>query len=390
MSTKKPPAKSPRALIISMLIGGIAGYAGVALGMKTLPQWFDLAGFRKADLIWLLAMMPLSFFLAIAVHELGHLVAALAGGFRFRVLTLGPWSIIATRDRWQFRFSPSALALLSGQQISSPPAGGASDRQFVVYLLGGGMANLLHGALALWCASALAGSPVLVANLLVFAFFNLFLGVLNLLPLSTQAGVRTDGHQIRALLRGGDNAVRFRALFDVVADMYAGVRPRDWSRDVINALGRGDVNELELLLAHLVRLQAGHDRGDIDEAARAAAQIEAHYEHVPVAMRGQYAAELAYFFGVVIDDAAKARRYADDILENSYLISPATVHRGRAAALFAEGRLAEAMVEISHGLSVTGAATSEFDRVMEPEWLGGMQAMAEKRQAAASERSLNA
>ena len=75
MSTKKPPAKSPRALIISMLIGGIAGYAGVALGMKALPHWFDLAGFRKADAIWLLAMMLPSFFLAIAVHELGHLVA---------------------------------------------------------------------------------------------------------------------------------------------------------------------------------------------------------------------------------------------------------------------------------------------------------------------------
>lgn len=369
-----------------MLVGGIAGYAATALGIQILPQWFSLAGFRKADSIWLLAMLPLSFFLAIAVHELGHLAAALAGGFRFRVLTLGPWSIIAARDRWQFRFSPSALALLAGQQISSPPPGGASDRQFVVYLLGGGVANLLLGALLLWCASVLQGSPVLVANLLVFALFNLFLGLLNLLPLSTRAGVRTDGHQIRTLLRGGDNATRFRALFDVVADMYAGVKPRDWSPQTMDALSKGELNELEQLLTNLARLQAWHDRGDVDQAALAAANVEALYHAVPDAMRGQFAAELAYFFGIVMVDAAKARRYADDILDSSYLISPATVHRGRAAALLAEGRLAEAMVEIDLGLSRTAAATSEFDRVMEPEWLGSMRSLVENRLAAVAAR----
>ena len=65
----------------------------------------------------------------------------------------------------------------------------------------------------------------------------------------------------------------------------------------------------------------------------------------------------------------RSRRYADDIASNSYVISPATMHRGRAAALYAEARYAEALTEIELGLSRVQTSTTELDRVMEPEWL---------------------
>lgn len=374
MPTDKKRKKNPLAtLMVNVLLGAVIGYLGMAFGAQHLRRWFGASHFAATDFALLLLSVPLAFFLAVVVHELGHLAGSLMSGFRFRVLTLGPWSIIATEGGWQHRFSLSTLRILSGQQISSPPTAGATDRQFVVYLLGGGVANMIAVGLSLLCASVPGVPSLLVAMLLLFAAINAFLGVLNFLPISTKAGIRTDGYQIRNLLRGGDNAIRFRALFGVVADMYAGVRPREWSRKMVDELQLGDINYLEQLVAHLVRLQASLDRKDIHDAAAAAAIVAGLYENVPAVLRGQFAAELAYFYGVCAGDPVKSRRYANDIAANSYLISPATVHRGRAAALYAEGKFPEALAEIELGLSHVHASTTELERVMEPEWLQQLQ-----------------
>lgn len=356
-------------LLGNMLLGAIVGYLGMAFAADHLKHWAGLHGFGAIDWLTLLAWTPVAFFLAIVVHELGHLAGALAGGFRFRVLTLGPWSIIKSGNKWQHRFTRSVLGIISGQQISSPPPSGASDRQFIVYLLGGGVANLLVAALLFWLVRS-ADVPGLVVGLLViFIALNLFLGLVNLLPISTAAGVRTDGFQIRCLLRGGDEAIRFRALFAVVAEIYAGVRPREWPEPLIEQLQLGRQNALEQMVAFTVKLQAAMDRGDTERAAEAAVVLDALYEQIPTALRSQFAAELAFFHAMVKPDAAKSRRYADDVSEKAYLISRATVHRARAAALVAESRWAEAKAEIDAGLARVDAATNELDRVMEPVWL---------------------
>jgi hypothetical protein len=371
----KKQSRHPLAtLLVNMLMGAAIGYLGMAFGMTYLRRWFGPLNFDAMDWTLLILGAPVAFFFAIVVHELGHLAGALACGFRFRVLTLGPWSIIRSGDKWQHRFSRSVMGIISGQQISSPPPAGASDRQFLVYLLGGGVANLLMVAV-IYVLLPGAGLPVLAAMLLtIFAALNLLLGLVNLLPISTAAGVRTDGFQIRTLLRGDDEAIRFRALFAVVADIYAGVRPREWSRDRIEQLQLGRQNVLEQAIAFTVKLQAAMDRGETEAAGEAVAVIEALYEQLPAALRSQFATELAFYYSMVRGDAAKARRYADDVAETAYLISPATVHRARAAALFAEGRDVEALAEIDTGLACADKATNELDRVMEPEWLEALRA----------------
>lgn len=375
-------------LIVNLILGGVIGYLGMAFGATYFRRWFGAASFGAMDWACLILSVPVAFFLAITLHELGHLAGALASGFRFRVLTLGPWSIIksgnGSGNKWQHRFSRSVMGIISGQQISSPPLSGASDRDFIVYLLGGGVANLLVAALTFWAVHIADTPPLAMAVLIVFGGINLLLGLVNLLPISTAAGVRTDGFQIRTLWRGGDEAIRFRALFAVVADIYAGVRPREWSQDLIGQLHLGRQNALEQMIAFTVQLQAAMDRGETERAGEAVVVIEALYEQLPVALRSQFATELAFFHAMVKQDAAKARRYADDVSETAYLISPATVHRARAAALFAEGRDARAIAEIDAGLARGNAATNELDRVMEPHWLCELRNRIEARKAGAA------
>ncbi|MDX2217457.1 MAG: hypothetical protein SF172_00340 [Burkholderiales bacterium] len=368
--------------VLSMLGGAIAGAAIVHFGIKWFPRWFDLAGFDRADGLWLIVSLPVIFLLCIALHELGHLAGAMMGGFRFRVLTIGPWTLIDDGVRLRHRLHLSVMRMIGGQQISSPPPGGATDRQFIVYLLGGGLANVMAAGAAIALASSLSMAPFWAAALLVFACLNAFFGVINLLPLSTAAGIRTDGYQIRTLHKGGEDAVRFRAVFAVIALAYAGIRPREWPVEAVRDMVRGEMTPLERALAELMRLQVALDRNDAADAASAAAHIVERYGSIPQAIRAQFAAELTHYFAVMSGDAGAARRYAEDVSAGAYLISPATVHRGKAAALFAEGRLDEALAEIDLGLSRQHLAMNEFDRQVEPEWLGQLKQSVMARQLA--------
>jgi hypothetical protein len=381
--------------LIPGLIGAVIG-ASVAAAGKEFLTILGLSLMTTSDWVLFGLSLPIVFVLAVVVHELGHLVGAQICGFRFRVLTIGPWSIVSTADGIRHRFSLAALSMLSGQQISSPPPNGATDRQYQIYLLGGGVSNVLVGVFTMLFIQGFmtvtttvkpnelidANSvnmisttvttmllPILFETVLyAFAIINFALGIINFVPFKA-AGVATDGANILALIRGGDNAIRFRALFTVIADMYAGVRPRDWSKKTIDDITQGEATEIEQAISFVMQLQAFVDRGDIESARTPVEALEKMYSRILLAMRGQFATELAFYYGVLMLDAQKARRYADDVSTKTYLISPAAIHRAKASAFFAEGDYAMAVSEVKLGLSKIDQSTSEFDRVMELEWL---------------------
>jgi hypothetical protein len=214
--------------------------------------------------------------------------------------------------------------------------------------------------------------PILFETMLhAFAVLNVMLRIINFVPFKA-AGVATDGANILALIRGGDNAKRFRALFTVIADMYAGVRPRDWSQKTIDDIALGDATEIEKATSFLMQIQAFIDREDIESARAPVESLEAMYSDISLAIRGQFA----------VLDAQKARRYADDVSAKTYLISPAAIHRAKASAFFAQGDCAVCASEVKLGLSKINQSTSEFDRVMELEWLKIIQIKIEQNRTA--------
>lgn len=355
-------------MLMSGFVGVIITWAAIKYGPYLLPESMK-AKPTLGEVIAIFFLLPVAFFVTIVVHELGHLIGALANGFRFRVLTLGPWSILSTNSGVRHRFSVSVMSMLGGQQISSPPVQGASDRQYVIYLLGGGVANIVTGAAALALVYTVALPAVLAFFLLFFAVFSLLLGPVNLLPITTAAGVSTDGYHIRSLRRAGAEASHFRAMFQLIADMYAGVRPREWRQDVVDSLAQGGATDYERMLGQMVLMQYAQDRGESDTANAAAEKVVEGYDTIPAAIRSQFAAELAYYYAVHRLDAAKARRYANDLNEDAYLVSASTLHRGRASAYFAEGDYNNAEVEVLAGLALVEEATTELDRVMERELL---------------------
>lgn len=355
-------------MALSMIFGGFGGYAMIMIGKHIVPEWFAVAMFSKSDAMGLLIAFPVMYVLTIAIHELGHLAGALASGFKFRVLTIGPFSLISTAHGLQFRMAWSVVTMIGGQQISAPPPGGGTARQYLVYLAGGGVANAVAGLALVGVASAGALPPMWIGILLMGAALNLFLGPLNLLPLSMRNGIRTDGYNMRTLLRGGARAARFRAVFELIGHSFAGTRPRDWRDDILSELLMGEPNGLETVLAHLMVLQVALDRADVNTVRVACEKIVAQYSDVPAALRGQFATELVTAYALFLDDTESAARFDADVNAKSYLISPATILRSRAALAYAKGQHEESRAAIAQGRKVLHRSTMELDHVMETHW----------------------
>jgi hypothetical protein len=367
--------------LLLLLAGVVVGYGIGSLLSGKFSSWLPVQ-IRGASVWWFVPLLPLAFFAVIVVHELGHLAAAQLAGFRFRALTLGPLSLLKTPAGFRVRVNWQIMNLIGGQQISTPPQDGASDAGFMLYLAGGVVANFVTAALGAWWLHASVESPPLAMFLLLFVVVSVLLGAMNALPFHTEGGIATDGYNMRTLQRGGAAAERFRAMFNVLAYAYAGVRPRDWAQQTVFGLQNGvDAKSrgYDKATGPVVRLQWAMDIGNMAEAARAAQELEVVYADLQGPLRPHFAAELAYWYGVICSDidAQKAERYAGDAVQSAYLISPSTVLRARAAAAYAAGQFDVTVALCEEGLAMAPNALNEFDRVMEPQWLQSIKAAAQ-------------
>ena len=178
--------------------------------------WTSFATFFGASALVLLALVA-----TVVVHEFGHLIAAQMVGFKFRILTLGPWSIVATPNGLRHRFSLKVMGLIFGQQLSTPPDITQDDDKFQVYLAGGGVANILTAAMAMLCWYGFELRGLSAVFMGAFAGWGLFLGIINLMPFRTKMGVASDGYNMRALRQNTPEAVRFRALIALMGEPLA-------------------------------------------------------------------------------------------------------------------------------------------------------------------------
>jgi hypothetical protein len=365
--------------LLLLLAGVVVGYGIGSLLSGKFSSWLPVK-IQGASVWWFVPLLPLAFFAVIVVHELGHLVAAQLAGFRFRALTLGPLSLLNTPAGFRVRVNWQIMSLIGGQQISTPPQDGASDARYMLYLAGGVLANFVTAALGAWGLASIESAP-LAMFLLLFVVLSVLLGAINALPFHTEGGIATDGYNMRTLQRGGAAAERFRAMFNVLAYAYAGVRPRDWAQQTVFGLQNGvDAKSrgYDKAMSPVVRLQWAMDIGNMAEAARAAQELEVVYADLQGPLRPHFATELAYWYGVICSDidAQKAQRYAADAVQIAYLISPSTVLRARAAAAYAAGQFDLAVALCEEGLAMAPKALNEFDRVMEPQWLQSIKALA--------------
>ena len=275
---------------------------GDMLGIEA-PGWFSI-----------IAVVTVALIITITIHEIGHLIAGKVVGFKFYMLTVGPFKIQRKGDRLQAGLNRH-LNIGGGLTIMLPETEQYQDSDMFWFILGGPLGNFFFTLVSLATVLTLAmNSSDLAGSLTAYivyttAFISLLLGVTALLPANSDL-FESDGTQLLDLKRGGDKAAIKQKLMVLTLSVWNGTRPRDIDKGKLDSLlevtaGKTDTGALTVrLLSALYHL----DSGQINEAeALIDDLVESLKKAGNVILEGTVYAEKAFIAAAFKKDAETAQ-----------------------------------------------------------------------------------
>lgn len=335
----------------------------------------------------------LLFWVLVAVHELGHVVAAWGLGFHILRIVVGPIKLVREGQRLRAQFNRS-LYRLAGFVVAVPSTEHALARRMAVYAAGGPLANLLAGSLSLagacwfgdgrWFFAAHADVLVDIAELPDLSWWlgacallngALFFGCLAPLP---SKGLLSDGNQLVDWLGGGRRAERNGLALMLNSAMLGGMRPRDWSRDLVERMLALREHNADDLSANQLAYYYFLDGNDVERAGESLHLALEQSESYPPGFRTPLFLEAAYFQAFHAHDLAEAQAWWQEAKGGD--VEKQTWLRVEAALLLAEGRHAEAAAKAEAGLALIPDSWDPGGSLAEKDWL---LAIVERAQAGA-------
>ena len=130
-------------------------------------------------------------FLHIIIHEGGHLVMGLATGWKYLSFRIGSIALV-TRDG-KFQWKKTTVMGTGGQCLMIPPECEPTECPFFLYLLGGGLFNIVAGGIAFGIGLLTGDVAQVILN--IFAIIGIGTGLANIFP-AKEGGTMNDGYQI--------------------------------------------------------------------------------------------------------------------------------------------------------------------------------------------------
>jgi hypothetical protein len=354
---------------------------GAALGM--LIAWQYIAVGSAVGLI-LLVLTPVLFFLQVAVHELGHVVAALAGGLR--IIQVGIGRVTLVRAGRSFRLQNRSGVRALGHVVAVPLTERGMRWRMGLFITGGPLASLLVGFLCLRLAACYNESPsnhfpysktapgkaffaprsLATGCLNVAGLLGLLMACISLVP-TRSAGIGSDAYRLFALLASRPGAKRDILLAILYGTMLNGTRPRDWEPIIVERLLAAREGTQEDASSNLYAYYHALDSGRVEEGGQFLDLALAQRDGFPVASREALFLEGAYFEARHRRNVAAARAW---LKQSKPGVSEAqTWHRAEAAVLWADGHHADAAALAETGLQAIPHSRDLGGRLAEKEWL---------------------
>lgn len=304
-------------------------------------------------------------YLALLAHELGHLLAGKLIGMRPFLLITGPLKVFATQKGLQIGLNRN-LSLAGGLAACLPQKTDQLKRQLLIIAAGGPLSSLLGSLFGLTLFFMLPPeSPWKYAGFL-FGVISLVIFAVTIIPGKT-AGFQTDGGQILSLLRGGQD-VEHRALLVILqAESLNGIRPRDWSTDILRRVLELRTTPMLDAVAGLMRYYYALDSGDLPCAEESLQTLLTNEAQLPEGLKQAVYLEQAFFVALHRSDAHTAgqffRKGAGAPVEKS------TALRAEAALLFAQGQREQARHKAAEAIRQSNQSFDVGAAVAEREWL---------------------
>lgn len=216
-------------MAMMMLAGGICGgfMAHYAKNWKA-SDASSITGEGMMVLGLLFLSLYVVLFLHLIVHEGGHLIAGLLSGYTFSSFRIG--SIMLIKKERKLCIKRHSIAGTGGQCLMSPPDMVDGKIPYVLYNLGGCIANLIVTVICFGIYILYKDVPIVSVILLEFIVFGLALALTNGIPF--QAGmVNNDGYNALSLGKNEEAIRSFWIQMKANEQIGKGVRLRDMPSD---------------------------------------------------------------------------------------------------------------------------------------------------------------
>lgn len=212
---------SAAVFLVYLLLGAALGFFIAETVDSSLPELSTGISLMVYGLL-MLALLPIGM-LHIIAHEAGHMVCALRSGYGFCSFRIMSWIWQKGADG-NIRRSRLSLAGTGGQCLMTPPDWTEEGVPFLLYNLGGVLANLLLAGLSALAAYLTQGVAYILC--MESVLLGLFFAVTNGLPIPGGA-VSNDGSNILALRRSRAAQRAFWVQMKVNEQLSRGLRLRD-------------------------------------------------------------------------------------------------------------------------------------------------------------------
>lgn len=276
-----------------------------------------------------------AFVMSVVLHELGHLLPSLWFGFYVPRVSLGPLSLTRAQGPWRLRYSRNWF---SASVAAIPRDETAWRARMLIVVAGGPLASLLTFVSAAYLLEKFGAAASFVS---LTAQLNLLIFLFGLVPNSRHASVRNDARLFLTLLENGCEAEQIKLYHLITQLQIAGVRPRDYPRDLIHRVAASTGNYDLMLFAALAVFLWALDSGDAGLAAVWDSRANELLEDHALRLRDTVLCESACFDIVhrgALDSAARKLRgirFAN--------LPPWLQQRAKAALYIAEGSRASAL-----------------------------------------------
>ena len=285
---------------------------------------------------WKLALSAaLALGIAFLVHEVGHLIAGLAVGFRFSRAALAGSEIqqglFGSRILRFAHFHRTKFDNICGRLIAIYASGPLAGLAFAVAL------EMARD----WTQSA----PLTQFRVHLISLFSLLISLSALLPDISRKGQFSDGGRLVALLKKDEQATRLLSILQMQHGLLHGGSPKDWAEGLITSATSLDDASRDSVAAHWLAYLWACDRHDITSATKHLEAALNAPSACSAALRRRLFLEAAIFQAWFRDNADKARSWVE--LINQGKLSVAERQRLQIALLWADGKLFDAFEKLT-------------------------------------------
>jgi len=307
------PAHSGRKKLRTKLKGIIVGViVGALFGIVLIRTDEQSTGEAAAD--YMILFYFAAILLAVVIHEIGHLLAGWAVGFRFSSVSIGPVSLkrVYGKLKVETRKTLAGAAGLAGMHVAGVRR---LHRRLLIFIAGGPAANLLSIPVTIVLVDYVfhASENVWVSiPAHLFIWISLIIGILNLVPFSVGA-LFTDGARIDMLVRSRVRGRRWMNIAAILDQTHEGVRPRQWKRTWVEAATSVQDRSVDDFRGSLLAYAAASDRKDTPSAARHLERCLELAESVASSSNDVLALEAAVFVSWCRKDVETAQKWLDHV-----------------------------------------------------------------------------